>query len=219
MEKPGAFRRGMLKSAVVNAREFPWRREHDRFAVLIGELLLQRTRGEHVEAVYRDFMKRWPTPARLARARVPSVERVVVQLGLRKRAAVLVEIGRRLDQMGHVPSDPDELLLLPGVGPYVANSVAVFAEGRNLPLVDWVIARVLRRYFGLPGQRRPNSDRELWEFAAGLAGPGRARELWLGTLDFAAAVCKPRPHCAECPLRKSCSSSEGFLSSVQGRIA
>jgi len=75
---------------------------------------------------------------------------------------------------------------------------------RNLPVVDWVIARVLRRYFGLPNGRRPNADPELWALAASLAGRGRARDLWLGTLDFAAAVCKPRPLCPECPLRAEC---------------
>jgi adenine-specific DNA glycosylase len=88
----------------------------------------------------------------------------------------------------------------------------VFALGKQLPLVDWVIARVIRRYFGLPGHLRPNSDRELWSLAESLVRSGRARDLWLGTLDFAAAVCAPHPRCGACPLASTCAfahSSEG----------
>jgi A/G-specific adenine glycosylase len=167
--------------------------------------LLQRTRGEHVPAVYREFLRRWPTPAALASARLPSITAVIRPLGLAKRAPMLKRLGLTLAETGSVPTEPADLLALHGVGPYAAHAVPVFALGASLPLVDWVIARVLRRYFGLTTDRRPNADPDLWTLAEDLAGPGRARELWLGTLDFAAAVCKARPLCQTCPLRSSCS--------------
>jgi A/G-specific adenine glycosylase len=199
-----AFRRTILRWSRQNERGFPWRRRDDRYAVLIGEVLLQRTRGEAVAGVFDTFLRRWPTPERLGRARPAAVAAVIRPLGLSKRAPLLVRLGRALSRRGSVPADPDELVALPGVGPYVAHAVPVFADGRNLPVVDWVVARVLRRYFGLPGGRRPNADPELWRLAAELARPGKARELWLGTLDLAAAVCKPRPLCEACPLRRAC---------------
>ena len=93
---------------------------------------------------------------------------------------------------------------LPGVGPYTAHAVPILARNRNLPLVDWVIARVLRRYFGIAGTQRPNADRDLWVLAERVVKSGRAREVWLGTLDLAAAVCKAEPMCGECPLRTTC---------------
>lgn len=198
------FRAAILGGFEARARPFPWRSQADPYAVLIGEVLLQRTRGEHASLVYRDFLRRWPTPARLARARVSTIERVIRPLGLIKRAPVLKRLGQALVTVGGVPSSPDQLDRLPGVGPYAAHSVPVFAMGEDLPVVDWVIARVLRRYFGLDAAMRPNNDRDLWKLAAHLAAPGSARQLWLGTLDFAAAVCKPRPRCQECPLRPTC---------------
>ena len=97
----------------------------------------------------------------------------------------------------------------------------VFALRRNLALVDWVIARVLRRYFGLPGGERPNADRELWRLAGYLAEPGHARELWLGTLDFAAAICKARPLCGGCPLNADCrffTERAAMISSSRTRV-
>jgi A/G-specific adenine glycosylase len=202
------FRAAMFDGADGLNRPFPWRSRSDPYEVLIGEVLLQRTRGEHASAVYRSFLTRWPTPSYLARARVPTIEKVIRPLGLLKRASILKRLGQALVAAGGVPLDLSQLERMPGVGPYAAHSVAIFAMGRDLPLVDWVIARVLRRYFGLSASKRPNHDRDLWELAGHLAAPGNARRLWLGTLDFAAAVCKPRPLCESCPLSQSCSRAQ-----------
>jgi A/G-specific adenine glycosylase len=198
------FRRTMIRWGHHQPRRFPWRASRAAYDLLIGEVLLQRTRGENVVPVFEDFLRRWPTASDLARARVSSIASVIRPLGLTKRAPRLKELGKALEREGGVPRHPQELLGLPGVGPYAAHAVPVFAFNRNLPLVDWVIARVLRRYFGLPGDKRPNSDHALWDHARTLAGRRGARELWLGTLDFAAAVCKPRPECPTCPLASTC---------------
>ena len=195
----------MLAWSRTHGRSFPWRERRDPYAILIGEVLLQRTRGENVAPVYDEFLGRWPEPANLARARESSIASVIRPLGLAKRAPMLRDLGRALVSRGSTQlTDPAELLSLPGVGPYTAHAVLVFAMDRTLPLVDWVIARVLRRYFGLKESRRPNADGELWALAARLARPSRARDLWLATLDFAAAVCRPTPICAGCPLESSC---------------
>ena len=63
-------------------------------------------------------------------------------------------------------------MALAGVGRYTAHAVPIMARNRNLPLVDWVIARVLRRYFGIDGRRRPNVDRDLWTLAETIVESG-----------------------------------------------
>ena len=93
-------------------------------------------------------------------------------LGLVKRAAMLKLLGAALAEAGGVPRRPEVLIAFPGVGRYAAHSVQVYARRRNLPVVDWVVARVLRRYFGLAEGRRPNVDEPLWELAAQLARAG-----------------------------------------------
>lgn len=189
-----------------SGRSFPWRESRDPYEVLIGEVLLQRTRGENVVPVYREFLRRWPTPEKLARARLSTIENVIRPLGLTKRAPTLKALGSAIRDSGAVPSQPDDLSRLPGVGPYGAHAVPVFALGADLPVVDWVVARVLRRYFGLPGDKRPNADKELWALATRLAELGDARSLWLGVLDFAAEVCRPRSKCEGCVLAEECAS-------------
>ena len=198
------FRRGILAFHRRSGRTFPWRNTRDPYAVLIGEVLLQRTRAERVESAYLEFLRRWPGPAALAAADPHELALVLRPLGLVKRTRLVAQLGRALGRLDKISLRPERLVELPGVGPYVAHAVPVLAEHRNLPLVDWVIARVLRRYFGLTGSRRPNHDPELWDLAGRLVRSGRAREIWLGTLDLAAAVCKPKPRCGECPLGLTC---------------
>lgn len=196
----------MLRWSRTRARSFPWRRTRSPFRVLVGELLLQRTRGENVVAVYDALLHRWPAAQDLAVARLRSLHSVMRPLGLTKRVPIIKSCAQVLvrDFSGRVPKDPNELKRLPGVGPYTANAVQIFARDENLPLVDWVIARLLRRYFGLPDGSRPNADLRLWALATQLTDKGRARQLWIGVLDFAADVCAPRPRCDICPLRHSC---------------
>jgi A/G-specific adenine glycosylase len=198
------FRRTLLKWSKANFHSFPWRETSDPYSVLIGELLLQRTRRENVTPVYKSFLARWPSADALSKAHPAALASAIRPLGLSKRAGTLKSLGRELTSMPSIPTDPKALQQLPGVGPYASNAVAIFARGRNLPLVDWVIARVLRRYFGLPSRARPNQDAALWATASSLASRGTAGRLWLATLDFAAAVCRPRPRCDVCPLASSC---------------
>lgn len=198
------FRRAMLRWGPKHVRRFPWRESRDPYEILIGEILLQRTRGENVVPIFHRFMERWPEPVSLAAARTSSLSAVIRPLGLAKRAPLLKRLGRALASRKSVPLDPSALEELPAVGPYSAHAVPIFAANADLPLVDWVIARVLRRYFGIRSSKRPNVDVELWDLACRLAAKGRARILWLGTLDLAAEVCKPRPRCPICPLKSSC---------------
>ena len=199
------FRRDLLRwRDREGGPDFPWRRTRDAYAVLIGEVLLQRTTRTHVAAVYEEFLFRWPDPERLAAAKTSSIRSVIAPLGLPKRAPMLKRLGAELVALGSVPLDPAQLNTLPGVGPYAAHAVPIFARGRDLPLVDWIIARVLRRYFQLPTAQRPNADPDLWVLAARIAEPGRARDLWLGVLDLGAGYCRATPRCASCPIRRSC---------------
>jgi A/G-specific adenine glycosylase len=198
------FRRLILCWGRSNQRSFPWRETSDAYQVLVAEVMLQRTSATSVARVYPGFVKRWPTPQALAAAPEQEIRRSLESLGLSFRALRLRDIALALSNEEEVSLDPLWLIALPGIGAYVAHAVPVFAAQQDLPVVDGVVGRVLRRYFGLHGRRQASRDRELWDVARQLAFGGRARELWWGVLDFAEAICRPRPKCHICPLRRTC---------------
>jgi len=206
------FRRKLLAWGRRHRRSFPWRETDDPFRVLVAEVLLQRSRGTTVATVYERIFARWPDAGALSRAQESSIASVIRPLGLVRRAASLRAMARAVVERGGVPSTVEELLELPGVGPYAAGATAAVAFGAHEAVVDGVSARVYRRYFGLEGPGPASNDQELWS-SVRAATPRRAAGEWnWAVLDLAALVCLPgTPRCSICPLRASCKAATSGL--------
>jgi A/G-specific adenine glycosylase len=192
------FVRRLLAWGRANRRDFPWRHENDPFRVLVGEVLLQRSRSTTVARVYARLFDRWPTPKSLSLAPLAEVADTIRPLGLTSRAGTLLQIARQVDLSG-MPRTEARLRQLPGVGQYAARAT-LSASGRRAPLVDGVSARVYRRFFAGNG-----SDVDVWALAEEVA-PHRGGPEWnWAVLDLAASLCLPlRPRCQDCPLRTGC---------------
>ena len=88
---------------------------------------------------------------------------------------------------GGVPSTVEELLELPGVGPYAAGAKLAVAFGPTSAGRRRRQRRVYRRYFGLADPGLPRTTRALWELVERAATPdGRSREWNWAVLDLAA---------------------------------
>lgn len=187
-------------------RAFPWRYSRDPYAYYLAEMLLQRTRAENVAPVYRGLITRAPTIAALAALPLRSIRALIRPLGLPARAELISKAARSIvsDFGSYVPLDPRELISLPGVGPYTAHAIPVFAAGARYTLLDWTTARVIGRLFGLPARERPNADHQLRALAQQLLGRADPRNLNWALIDLAATLCGARPKCSECPLRHDC---------------
>jgi A/G-specific adenine glycosylase len=201
------FRRPLLKWWRQSARAFPWRETRDPYHVLVAECLLQKTASYKVIGTYPQFVDTYPTVEALASAAPAEVEKLIAPLGLPRRAQNLVFAARILrDQNGaRVPRNADSLMRLPGVGRYTAHAVLCFAFGSPRPLVDEVVARVYRRFFGMTANGPAYADLELWDFVSSVVPNRGSREFAYAVLDLAAAICTVRnPKCFECPLTSQC---------------
>ena len=131
-------------------RDLPWRRVRDPWAILVAEVMLQQTQAQRVIPKWEAFLVSFPTPAACADAPLGDVLRLWQGLGYPRRARNLhlaaLEIVDR--HRGMVPDSLDDLLALPGVGPYTARAVLAFAYEREVAVIDTNIARVLARTSG-----------------------------------------------------------------------
>jgi len=195
-----------------NARDLPWRRTRDPYAIWIAEIMLQQTQSETVKPYYRRFLARFPTVRRLARARLDSVLKVWEGLGYYCRARNLHQAAQKIVREfgARLPQTKQELLSLPGVGLYTAGAIASIAFGRDEPLVDGNVTRVLCRLFRIRlNPRSGKVRRKLWNLAEALLPPGRAGSFNQAMMELGATVCLPRsPQCDVCPLRRLCSAKE-----------
>jgi A/G-specific adenine glycosylase len=181
------------------ARDLPWRRTHDPYAVLVSEVMLQQTQAARVTPAFDRFVVRFPTLAALAAAPLGAVLREWSGLGYNRRARDLHRIAR-LSPRG-LPTTVAELDALPGIGAYTAGAVACFAFRQRVPFADTNIKRVLGRFF----LGRPATENEAVALDAA-AMPKRSADLWHHALmDLGATICAPRaPRCRDCPLKSGC---------------
>lgn len=190
-----------------NRRDFPWRRSKNAFHILIAELMLQRTVARQVEPVYTRFIAQYSSPQDLAKARLEDIAKDLQSLGLAYRASRLKQIADMIVTKfgGRTPATEDELLQMPGVGRYVANAVLCFAFGKDVPLVDANILRVMKRVFSITTSKESHKKREIWDLVATMIPKQKAREFNLSILDFASLICTAKnPLHEACPLRDIC---------------
>lgn len=191
-------------------RPLPWRAaDFPAWGVLVSEFMLQQTPVARVIPRLEEWLARWPTPALLASEPPGEAVRAWDRLGYPRRAlnlhAASVAITER--HGGVVPPDVDELLALPGVGPYTARAVAAFAYGARVPVVDVNVRRVLARAVrgvGEPGPARTREEHALMESLLPADAP-TARLTNAGMMELGQTVCTARtPACERCPLAELC---------------
>jgi len=191
-------------------RELPWRHpEYPAWGILMSEFMLQQTPVTRVIPRLAEWLERWPTPAALAAVPPGEAVRAWDRLGYPRRALNLHAAATTIAERhgNRVPSDVDELLALPGVGPYTARAVAAFAYGVRTPVVDTNVRRVLAR--ALNGQAEPGVPRTRRDLdAMDVVLPQnaeRARLANAGVMELGQTVCTARaPRCAECPIAALC---------------
>ena len=172
-----------------SARDLPWRRTRDPYAILVSEVMLQQTQVARVLERYGPWLERWPTPAALAAAPAADVLRAWSGLGYNRRALNLQNAARRVVELGEFPSDIDGLERLPGIGPYTARAIACFAFGAQVTALDTNVRRVLERSLGTTDVAPP---------------AGRAWDWNQALFDLGAQVCLARvPRCERCPLARA----------------
>lgn len=203
------FKRRLLRWFRQHGRDLPWRHTRDAYRILVSEVMLQQTPVARVEEYWHRFLTRFPTIDSLARARPARVRESWAGLGYYRRAVDLHRLARHVlrDHDGTLPTTPDALLTLPGVGPYTAGAVASFAYELNIPAVDTNVDRVLRRVFHPATGRGARGQRRITATAQALV-PRPGANAWLtnqALMELGALICTARVmRCDQCPVRPVC---------------
>ncbi len=199
------LRRCLLAWYDARARDLPWREDTDPYRVWVSEVMLQQTRVEAVIPYYLRWMERFPSVERLAAAPEEEVMGAWAGLGYYSRARNLHRAAREVRERhgGVLPSDPEALRALPGVGEYTVGAVGSIAFGLPLPAVDGNVRRVLARL----GDEPDPTPAVLRRWAVALVDPERPGDFNQALMELGATVCTPRnPLCGECPVSSACQS-------------
>ncbi len=200
-----------------HARVMPWRiapadskagKRPDPYFIWMSEVMLQQTTVAAVTEYFRKFTGLWPTVRDLAAADDADVMAAWAGLGYYARARNLLKCARVVvDEHGGVfPSTYDDLLTLPGVGPYTAAAVASIAFNEQATVLDGNVERVMARLYDVHDPL-PGAKPRLMELATALTPADRPGDHAQAVMDLGATICTPRnPACGICVWRDPCAA-------------
>ena len=205
----------LLKWFAANARDLPWRKTNDPYAIWISEIMLQQTQVKTVLPYWDRWMQRLPTLTALARARPKTIHKLWEGLGYYTRVRNMQRAAKIVQQQhgGEFPPAYEDILALPGIGRYTAGAISSIAFNQPKPILDGNVIRVLTRLFGIEGNPADRKVNEaLWNLSEALVlhsarkpSANHASHFNQSLMELGALVCIPRtPRCSECPVASLC---------------
>ena len=207
----------LLDWFAVNARDLPWRRTRDPYAIWVSEIMLQQTQVKTVIPYWERWMRELPTVQATAKASPAKIHKLWEGLGYYTRVRNLQKAAQQIVERhgSRFPQNFDDVLALPGIGRYTAGAICSIAFNQSTPILDGNVIRVLTRVFGIDkNPREKKTNVRLWRLADGLVQNAKLKNknsktccshLNQSLMELGALICTPRhPQCDICPLKRLC---------------
>jgi A/G-specific adenine glycosylase len=190
------------------ARDLPWRRTSDLYAIWISEIMLQQTQVATVIAYYQRFLDRFPDVHSLAAADEQDVLRLWEGLGYYRRARQLHAAARQIvaEHDGKFPAHFATVRALPGIGRYTAGAILSIGADARLPILEANTIRVLSRLTAFRGDPATTAgQKHLWTIAEAILPAKQVGAFNQSLMELGSEICTPKsPNCADCPVAGLC---------------
>jgi A/G-specific adenine glycosylase len=193
-------------------RDLPWRHTSDPYFIWLSEVILQQTRVDQGLPYYYAFTQQYPTVHDLANAHEDEVFRLWQGLGYYSRAKSLLKTAKEVQHRynGNFPASYQELLALPGIGPYTAAAIASFAFNLPHPVVDGNVKRVVSRCLQIQEPIESKvalNEIQIWLDAC--MQPSEPAIFNQAIMELGALICFPKsPLCSVCPIQAHCLATQ-----------
>jgi A/G-specific adenine glycosylase len=189
MDNP-EFRKIIYSHYDTAGRVFPWRTNVNPWGVLVSEFMLQQTQTERVISYWERWMTLWPTPGALANSPMKEVLREWSGLGYNRRGRYIKNCADIIEKKygGKVPETPENLILLPGIGPYTSGAIACFAYNYPAVFIETNIRAVVLHFFF--NDRKDVNDREIFPVLKSVLDQENPRKWYWALMDYGAALKK-----------------------------
>ena len=198
-----------------HAKDLPWRRRNDAYAVWLSEIMLQQTQVATVCDYFARFLQAFPTVEDLAEADEEQVLRLWEGLGYYRRARQLHRAAKIIveEHGGEFPRDIEKVRRLPGIGRYTAGAILSIAYDIPQPILEANTIRVYSRLLGYEGDPHASAGQKLlWSMAEAVIPAKRPGRLNQALMELGREVCKSRgPLCESCPVASLCRACERGL--------
>lgn len=192
-----------------NQRDLPWRHTHNPYYIWISEMMLQQTQVKTAIPYYHRFIDACPTVFDLAKIDDEQLIKLWQGLGYYNRVRNMKKTAMIIANTmnGAFPKRPQELIQLPGIGPYSAGAIASIAFQVQTPAIDGNVLRILSRLTMESGDVQDSAiRRRLSEVLSPLLPELRCGDFNQSLMDLGATICLANgvPLCHQCPLKNLC---------------
>lgn len=189
-------------------KNLPWQHPRNPYRVWVSEIMLQQTQVKTVIPYFTRFLERFPDIMQLALAAEDEVFAYWSGLGYYSRARNLHKTASIIHSefQGEFPSNLQQLIKLPGIGPSTAAAICSLAFNKPTAILDGNVKRVLSRYFLIDGMlQQKKVQQTLWGLAKDCMPLERCADYTQAIMDFGATCCTPKnPQCSICPMQTIC---------------
>jgi len=174
------------------------------YELLVATILAAQCTDKKVNEVTRTLFEKYPTPAKLARAKLSTLEKEIRSTGFfRQKSRSIVNAAKAIGEEhgGSVPDTMAAMTKLPGVGRKTANVVLGECFAQPGIIVDTHFKRVTTLL-----RLTKNTDPDKIEADLDALIPRKDRTVFSHVITFhGRTLCiARRPKCAECPVNKLC---------------
>lgn len=171
-------------------RILPWRKTRDPYKILVSEIMLQQTQVPRVVEKYKSFLKKFPTPLALHNATTAQVLAEWQGLGYNRRGLALKRLTDEVvkNHKGKIPKEISELESLPGIGPYTARAVSVFAYNTPQVFIETNIRTVFIFFFFK--EQEIIHDKDIFPLIEQMLDSENPREWYYALMDYGSMLKK-----------------------------
>ena len=203
------FQKNILDWYHANKRYMPWREDPTPYHVWISEIMLQQTRVEAVREYYARFIQTLPDIYSLSQVEDDVLHKLWEGLGYYNRAKNLKKAAQQIitDFGGELPNTYNELITLPGIGPYTAGAIASIAFRQPVPAVDGNVMRVIARISGDDSDITENKTKQaMTNLVQQIIPVTEVHHFNQALMELGAIICLPNgePKCSQCPMSTMC---------------
>lgn len=178
------FRRAVYHYYEKHGRVLPWRRTRNPYHILVSEIMLQQTQVNRVCVKFPLFIRRFPDMRALAKAPQRQILKAWQGLGYNRRAVHLKRLAQILVSRfnGKIPSSPEDLVGLPGIGKATAGALCAFAFNKPVVFIETNIRSVFIHHFFKT--RHSVRDEELFPYLRRYLDKNNPRKWYSALMDY-----------------------------------
>ncbi len=201
------FQEPLIQWYKEHKRKLPFREDQDPYKIWISEIMAQQTRIEAMLPYFDRFIQELPDIPSLASVSDEKLHKLWQVLGYYNRCKNLKKCAQVcMDKYaGHLPVTKEELMTLPGIGPYTAGAIASIAFDQKVSAIDGNVNRVFARLYDIRGDiKKSATQKEIAHYVEeSLVDDISSYNQAL--MELGALICIPKSaRCLQCPISMWC---------------